>query len=50
MIMPRRTLLLAAVLVAPVLHAQQKLDEKRPAAPDGIVEIENNAGSIRVIG
>ncbi len=50
MMMPRRTLLLAAVLVAPVLHAQQKLDEKRPAAPDGIVEIENNAGSIRVIG
>jgi len=48
--MIRKTLLLAAVLVAPALHAQQKLDEKRTAAPDGVVEIENNAGSVRVIG
>ena len=48
--MLRKTLVLAAVLVAPALHAQQKLDEKRTAAPDGVVEIENNAGSIHVIG
>lgn len=32
------------------LHAQQKLDEKRSAAPDGTVEIDNQAGSITVIG
>jgi len=46
----RKTLVLAVVLVAPALHAQQKLDEKRTAAPDGVVAIENNAGSIHVIG
>ena len=34
----------------PAALAQQKLDEKRSAAPDGLVEIENAAGSIRVIG
>jgi DUF4097 and DUF4098 domain-containing protein YvlB len=45
-----KTLVLAAVLAAPALHAQQKLDEKRSAAPDGVVAIENSAGSIKVIG
>jgi DUF4097 and DUF4098 domain-containing protein YvlB len=45
-----KTLFLAVVLAAPSLQAQQKLDEKRSAAPDGVVEIENSAGSIRVIG
>jgi DUF4097 and DUF4098 domain-containing protein YvlB len=32
------------------LHAQQKLDEKRAAAADGTVEIDNQSGSIHVIG
>jgi DUF4097 and DUF4098 domain-containing protein YvlB len=40
-------LLLAA---APALRAQERLDEKRTATPDGTVEIENQAGSIVVIG
>ena len=30
--------------------AQQKVDERRPAAATGLVEIENPAGSLRVIG
>ncbi len=45
-----KTLVLAAVLAAPALHAQQRLDEKRSAAPDGVVSIENSAGSVKVIG
>lgn len=48
--MLHKTLVLAVVLAAPVLHAQQRLDEKRSAAPDGIVSIENSSGTIRVIG
>jgi DUF4097 and DUF4098 domain-containing protein YvlB len=48
--MSTKILFLAAVLAAPALHAQQKLDEKRQATPDGVVEIENDAGSIKVIG
>jgi DUF4097 and DUF4098 domain-containing protein YvlB len=30
--------------------AQTTMDQRRPAASDGLVEIENSAGSIRVIG
>jgi DUF4097 and DUF4098 domain-containing protein YvlB len=46
---------LAAVVLAltampGALQAQYKVDEKRAASPDGVVEIENGAGSIRVIG
>jgi DUF4097 and DUF4098 domain-containing protein YvlB len=41
---------LALLGLAPPVSAQQKLDEKRSASPDGSVEIENAAGSIRVLG
>src|SRR5688572_4282618 len=30
--------------------AQQNVDERRPAAPNGLVEIENPNGSVRVTG
>jgi DUF4097 and DUF4098 domain-containing protein YvlB len=30
--------------------AQQTVDERRPAAPDGIVEVENLAGSVEISG
>lgn len=47
----------AAALVALALatfpataHAQQNVDARRGAAPDGIVAIDNGAGSVRVIG
>jgi DUF4097 and DUF4098 domain-containing protein YvlB len=39
---------LAAAGASPALAAQ--VDERRPAAPDGLVEIENPAGSVRVVG
>ena len=42
---------LATVLLAPVsLAAQTTVDQKRPAAPDGAVSIENMAGSVKVTG
>jgi DUF4097 and DUF4098 domain-containing protein YvlB len=44
------TLALALAAAPGALHAQQKLDEKRSAAPDGVVAIDNQAGSIHVIG
>jgi DUF4097 and DUF4098 domain-containing protein YvlB len=40
---------LSLALCAPAL-AQTRVDERRPAAPDGTVEIENPTGSIRVFG
>lgn len=46
-------LLLAAALTlvgAGPLAAQQRVDETRPAAPDGVVEIRNVAGSVEVSG
>jgi DUF4097 and DUF4098 domain-containing protein YvlB len=44
-------LAVAVVAAAPGLAtAQDRLDERRPAAPDGIVQIENASGSIRVTG
>jgi DUF4097 and DUF4098 domain-containing protein YvlB len=42
------TLVLAGF--AATTAAQTKVDERRPAAPDGTVEIENPAGAIRVVG
>ena len=44
------TTALALAATPGVLLAQYKLDEKRSAAPDGLVEIDNGAGTIRVIG
>src|SRR5262245_20635684 len=38
-----------ALLAAP-LGAQTTIDQHRPASPDGAVDIENMAGSIRVTG
>ena len=43
-------LVLGLAATPALLLAQQKLDEKRSASMDGVVEIENSAGSIRVIG
>src|SRR5260221_12984402 len=42
-------LLLTALLAAP-LGAEPPVDQRRPAALDGLVDIENMAGSIRVTG
>jgi DUF4097 and DUF4098 domain-containing protein YvlB len=42
-------LFFTALLAAP-LGAQTSVDQRRPAAPDGLVDIENMAGSIRVTG
>jgi DUF4097 and DUF4098 domain-containing protein YvlB len=43
--------LLVALAAAPLAaQAQTTLDQRRPAAPDGTVEIENAAGSVHVIG
>ena len=42
---------LATVLAAPAwVAAQTTVDQKRPAAPDGAVTIENMAGSVKVTG
>jgi DUF4097 and DUF4098 domain-containing protein YvlB len=50
-IMKRAALVLATVLAAPAwLAAQATVDQKRPAAPDGAVSIENMAGSVKVTG
>jgi DUF4097 and DUF4098 domain-containing protein YvlB len=49
--MKRTTLVLAAALAFPVaLAAQTAVDQKRPAAPDGSVSIENFSGSVKVTG
>jgi DUF4097 and DUF4098 domain-containing protein YvlB len=49
--MKRAALVLVTALLAPVpLAAQTTVDEKRPAAPDGAVSIENLAGSVKVTG
>ncbi len=44
------TAALAFLALAATGTAELKLDEKRAAAPDGSVEIENAAGSVRVLG
>jgi DUF4097 and DUF4098 domain-containing protein YvlB len=41
---------LAALLLAGVAAAQERVDQTRPAAADGLVEIDNPAGSVRVTG
>jgi DUF4097 and DUF4098 domain-containing protein YvlB len=49
--MKRAALALAAILALPAwLAAGTTVDQKRPAAPDGTVSIENMAGSIKVTG
>jgi DUF4097 and DUF4098 domain-containing protein YvlB len=48
--MKRAALVLATVLVPAWLAAQTPVDQKRPAAPDAKVSIENLAGSTKVTG
>jgi DUF4097 and DUF4098 domain-containing protein YvlB len=49
--MKRAALVLAAVLAGPVwLAAQTPVDQKRPAAPEAKVSIENMSGSVKVTG
>jgi len=44
------TVLATVVSTAAGLSAQTTVDQKRPAAPDGSVSIENMAGSVKVVG
>ena len=49
--MKRAALVLAAVLAGPAwVSAQTPVDQKRPAAADGKVTIENMSGSVKVTG
>jgi len=49
--MKRAALALATILLGPGgLAAQTAVDQKRPAAPDGTVSIENMSGSTKVTG
>jgi DUF4097 and DUF4098 domain-containing protein YvlB len=48
--MKRAALVLAAVLAPAWLAAQTPVDQKRPAAPDAKVSIENMSGSVKVTG
>jgi DUF4097 and DUF4098 domain-containing protein YvlB len=49
--MKRAALVLAAVLAGPAwVAAETPVDQKRPAAPDAKVSIENMAGSVKVTG
>lgn len=43
-------LLLLQGVMPSVLDAQRRIDERRPAAPDGLLRIHNLVGSVRVIG
>jgi DUF4097 and DUF4098 domain-containing protein YvlB len=46
-----RSLMTVLLVAAPALAgAQGRISQSRPAAPDGVVHIDNPAGSIRVIG
>lgn len=49
---PTRHVLFVLALVAPAVgaSAQTRVDQRRPADADGLVQIENAAGSIKVIG
>jgi hypothetical protein len=40
----------ALVMLAAPAAAQNRVEERRPAAPDGLVQIDNPAGSTRVVG
>jgi DUF4097 and DUF4098 domain-containing protein YvlB len=43
--------LLIALAVSPAAaRAQTTVDQRRPAAPDGVVEIENGSGTVHVVG
>lgn len=44
------TLMVALAASQGPAWAQQRIEERRPASPDALVEIENMAGSVRVIG
>lgn len=49
--MMTRTVVAVALLALPATGgAQEKISQSRPAAPDGVVQIDNPSGSIRVIG
>ncbi|HXK11779.1 MAG TPA: DUF4097 family beta strand repeat-containing protein [Vicinamibacteria bacterium] len=49
--MKRAAFVLAGVLAGPAwLSAQTSVDQKRPAAPEGSVKIENMLGSVKVTG
>ena len=49
--MKRAALILVTILVLPGwLVAQNTVDQKRPAASDAVVNIENMAGSVKVTG
>jgi DUF4097 and DUF4098 domain-containing protein YvlB len=49
--MTRATIALVAALALPAgLAAQTPVDQKRPAALDGVVDIENMSGSVKVTG
>jgi DUF4097 and DUF4098 domain-containing protein YvlB len=49
--MKRAAFILVATLVGPTwLAAQTPVDEQKPAAANGVVEIENLAGSVKVVG
>jgi DUF4097 and DUF4098 domain-containing protein YvlB len=49
--MKRAALVLAAIVAGPAwLAAQTPVDQKRPAAPDAKVSIENMSGSVKVTG
>jgi DUF4097 and DUF4098 domain-containing protein YvlB len=50
-VMKRAALILMTAFALPAwLAAQTTVDQRRPAAPDGIVEIENPSGSVKVVG
>jgi DUF4097 and DUF4098 domain-containing protein YvlB len=46
----RLALFLALAAIPATARPQTTVEQRRPAAPDGLVEIENGAGNIRVIG
>ena len=50
----RRALLFVTVpallLAAPSAPAQTRVDQSRPASADGLVDIENMSGSVKVVG
>ena len=45
-----RLVLFGLIAAAASASAQSRVDERRPANPNGLVEIENPVGSVRVIG